>query len=396
MTMPARRVFLYVQHLLGIGHLKRAAALADGMTRAGLEVTLVSGGMPVPGLEIHAARCVQLAPASAADLSFKTLLDEHGQPVDDAWKALRRQQLMDAWSECAPHALVIELFPFGRRQMRFELLPLLDAARARSPRPWIISSVRDVLGGEQTDPARADQMLATFDRYFDHVLVHGDGALVPFERTFRHAGRLAGRMHYTGYVVGPAQSAGVGDTKATADGAQDGVLVSVGGGAVGQSLLEAAVQARPLTALHSQPWRLLAGVNAAEADLERLRILAQAQPGITIERFRSDFTRLLARCRVSVSQGGYNTVMEILQTGAPAVIVPFAGGSETEQSLRARLLADTGRVALVDEARLSPQALAEAIDRAAMWDAAGASPVRLDGARTAAALLCHWLESPAP
>jgi predicted glycosyltransferase len=42
---------------------------------------------------------------------------------------------------------VIELFPFGRRQMRFELLPLLEAARARSPRPWIISSVRDVLGG---------------------------------------------------------------------------------------------------------------------------------------------------------------------------------------------------------------------------------------------------------
>ena len=395
--MPAKRVLLYVQHLLGIGHLKRAAALADGMVRAGLEVTLVTGGMPVRGLELNATHCVQLAPASAADLSFKTLVDERGQPVDDAWKAMRCQQLMDAWLACKPDALVIELFPFGRRQMRFELLPLLEAARARSPRPWIISSVRDVLGGGQTDPARADQMLATFDRYFDHVLVHGDGALVPFERSFRHAGRLAGRMHYTGYVVGPEQPAGIGDaTPAAPAGAEGGVLVSVGGGAVGQRLLEVAVQARPLSALHAAPWRLLAGVNATEADLVRLRALAKAQPGITIERFRSDFTGLLACCRVSVSQGGYNTVMEILQARAPAVIVPFAGGSETEQSLRARLLADTGRIALVEEAGLSPQALALAIDRAAQWHAVGASPVHLDGARTAAALLCGWLERPAP
>ena len=395
--MRARRVLLYVQHLLGIGHLQRAAALADGMMRAGLEVTLVTGGMPVQGLEVHATHCVQLPPASAADLSFKTLLDVHGRPVDDAWKSLRRQQLMDAWSACEPDALVIELFPFGRRQMRFELLPLLEAARARSPRPWIISSVRDVLGGGQTDPARADQMLATFDRYFDHVLVHGDGALVPFERSFRHAGRLAGRMHYTGYVVGPPQPVAVGDTTQSATACADGgVLVSVGGGAVGQRLLETAVQARPLTLRPGEPWRLLAGVNAAAADLARLRALAGAQRGITIERFRSDFTRLLAHCRVSVSQGGYNTVMEVLQAGAPAVIVPFAGGAETEQTLRARLLADTGRVVVVEEPALSPQALAHAIDRAAQWDGDGAPPVNLDGARTAAALVRQWLEKPAP
>ena len=367
------------------------------MVRAGLEVTLVTGGMPVPGLALHATHCVQLPPASAADLSFRTLLDAHGQPVDEAWKDRRRERLMQVWSACAPDALVIELFPFGRRQMRFELLPLLEAARARAPRPWIISSVRDVLGGGQTDPARADQMLATFDRYFDHVLVHGDGALVPFERSFRHAGLLAGRMHYTGYVVAPAQPAGPGAPAGLATDPPDGeVLVSVGGGAVGQRLLEAAVQARPLTTLQAVPWRLLAGINAAEADLARLRVLAAAQPGVTIERFRSDFTRLLARCRLSVSQGGYNTVMEILQAGAPAVIVPFAGGAETEQTLRARLLADTGRVAVVEEPALGPQALAQAIDRALQWEAGRAPPVDLDGARTSAALLCRWLEGPAP
>jgi len=126
----SRRVFLYVQHLLGIGHLKRAATLADAMTRAGLEVTLASGGVPVPGLPINAARVVQLPPASAADTTFKTLLDEAGRPIDEAWRARRRDRLLEAWRAADAHALVIELYPFGRRQMRFELIPLLEAARA--------------------------------------------------------------------------------------------------------------------------------------------------------------------------------------------------------------------------------------------------------------------------
>ena len=161
MTKATGRVLFYVQHLLGIGHLKRAVALVDAMSRAGLEVTLVSGGVPVPGLPVHAAHTVQLPPASAGDLSFKTLLDVQGQPVDDDWKQVRRDQLMAAWERAAPDALVIELFPFGRRQMRFELLPLLDAAVGRTRRPVIVSSVRDVLGGGQAESFNADQFADT-------------------------------------------------------------------------------------------------------------------------------------------------------------------------------------------------------------------------------------------
>jgi predicted glycosyltransferase len=390
--MAARRVLFYVQHLLGIGHLRRAAALADGMTRAGLEVTLVTGGMPVPGLVINAAHCVQLAPASAADLSFKTLLDARGEPVDDAWKGARRQQLLDAWTGCRPDALVIELFPFGRRQMRFELLPLLDAAWARTPRPLIVSSVRDILGGGQADPARADQMLATFDRYFDHVLVHGDGALVPFERSFRHAGRLGSRLHYTGYVVGAPVETADALAQDPALSPDSEVLVSVGGGAVGQRLLEVALAARPLTSVRDRHWRLLAGVNMAEEDLARLQALAGAQQGVVVERYRADFTRLLSRCRLSVSQGGYNTVMEILQARAPAVVVPFAGGAETEQASRTRLLAERGWVETVEESGLDARTLALAIDRAARRRLDPAVTVALNGVANTAALLSGWLE----
>ena len=41
------RVFFYVQHLLGIGHLRRAATLARAMAAGGFDVLLVSGGAPM-------------------------------------------------------------------------------------------------------------------------------------------------------------------------------------------------------------------------------------------------------------------------------------------------------------------------------------------------------------
>ena len=350
--MSAPRVLVYVQHLLGSGHLRRAALLSEAMVRAGLDVTLVSGGLPVPGLRVSGVRLVQLPPVAAADMRFKSLVDAQGQPVDVQLQDARRDQLLALFKDLRPQALVIELFPFGRRQMRFELLPLLDAARTAQPAPVIVSSVRDVLGGSR-DPERQDRMLAYFERYFDHLLVHGDPALLPFERTFAPADRIGTRLHYTGYVVAPlpegasrgrrrrarsgrgagvgwrrcrgARLAGGGHPRPTADGACRAALAGAGrrgDGAVGL--------------------RRAARAGAAMCGRWHHRRAQSAR----ISR------RLLGRCRLSVSQAGYNTVMETLQAGARAVMVPFAGGAETEQALRAQVLAEQHWIDIVEESRI--------------------------------------------
>ncbi len=388
--MTARRVLLYVQHLLGIGHLKRSATLADAMTRAGLEVTFVSGGFEVPGLVVNASHIVQLPPAGAADLSFKVILDASGNPVDAQWKEQRTALLLEAWRVADPHVLLIELFPFGRRQMRFELVPLLDAASQAARRPVIVCSVRDILGGGQKDPARQDQMLELFERYFDQLLVHGDPSLIPFDETFRHVAQLGNRLHYTGYVVDRQPPALTAELVG-----KDEVIVSVGGGAVGLQLLQTAVRARALSVLSQHRWRLLAGNQINDADLQLLSVLAHTLggPGIVVERNRPDFAQLLANCRLSVSQGGYNTVMETLQAHAPAVIVPFAGGSETEQTLRARLLAQRGWIDVVQESALNPRSLAQAINRASQRVRLTGNVSQLDGAENSAAMVADWAQA---
>lgn len=364
------KVFFHVQHLLGTGHLRRAATLAQALRGAGFEVTLASGGTPVDGIPV-----LQLPPASS-DASFKHLLDERGRPVGEAWKARRREALLAAWRASGADVLLIELFPFGRRQLRFELLPLLEEARARAKRPLVVCSVRDLI---QQRPAREPEMLGTFQRYFDRLLVHGDPAVARFN--FGPVSKIAGKLHYTGYVVGDfSREKNIGSGE---------VLVSAGGGAVGRPILEAALAARPFTSLREHPWRLLGGVNAPEEHLASLR--SRAPSGVSVERTREDFTARLANCVLSVSQAGYNTVMETLAARARAVVVPFAGEGEAEQAMRTRLLVARGLVGMVEEGALNPRSLAAAIERALGRPRPAPGGIDLDGAAATARLIRKWL-----
>jgi len=370
----APRIALYVQHLLGIGHLRRAAALARSLADAGAEVLVLSGGVKVADVAFGGARVLQLPPCLAADSVFSALLDADGRVIDSDWKDRRRELLLKETAAFKPDALVIEMYPFGRRQFRFELLPLLYWAQNAGL--LVVSSVRDIL----VDKGRDDRVLEAADlvrRYFDLVLVHGDPRLVPFERTFPRAPAIADKLNYTGYVVEKPAVA------STADRSNGEVLVSAGGGAVGGPLFRAALAARRLSTLKERRWRFVAGRNLPEAEFAILEEAARIDPGIVVDRFRPDFTELLAACHVSLSQGGYNTVMELLALRTPAVIIPFAEGQESEQALRAALLAERGALDMLDGDDLDPALLAATLTRRAQ---AGALPIDLDldGARHSA------------
>jgi len=121
-------VLFYVQHLLGIGHLRRALLVVDALAREGIGVTFVSGGAPLPALSCSSAeRIVQLSPIRASDMGFKDLVDAEGRPIDEKLQSLRRAALLSALEAARPDVVIIEAFPFGRRAFRFELDPLINA-----------------------------------------------------------------------------------------------------------------------------------------------------------------------------------------------------------------------------------------------------------------------------
>jgi predicted glycosyltransferase len=377
----------YVQHLLGIGHVRRAFRLAEAVAREGIGVTVVSGGEPPAGTICpESVRIVQLAPIKSQDATFRNLVGPNGRAIDDKLREARRDALLAALDSTRPDVVVIEAFPFGRRAFRFEIEPLIEAARSRCPRPRVLCSVRDIV----VVPDETSRLRETIDRvraHFDFVLVHGDPTFIPLEASFSAASQIADRLIYTGYIGDPDQADGGAETT----GAEE-VLVSVGGGAVGGALLSTALDARRRGCLADLSWRLLAGPNLPEQTFERL---AEALPhNVVLERYRREFPQMLRRCRLSVSQAGYNTILDILASGAQAVVVPFASERETEQRMRAERLAAGGALELLPETQLTAEALTHAIERAIKRDRRMIS-VDIGGARRSAHLIANMIRDPA-
>lgn len=367
------KVLIYVQHLVGIGHLRRAQLLARAINDLGMEAVVVAGGRPAalfPGSRTH-----QLPPAHCSPEDFSTILDENDRPVTGDWKRRRSTQLLEHFDREQPEVLVIETFPFGRRQFRFELLPLLERARGRVGPPRVVCSIRDVL--QRRAPEREDDTVRLLNEMFDEVWVHGDPDWITLEQSFSRARDIVAGLRYTGYVS---------ETwRREAPERPEGVVVSAGGGAAGAGLMRCAARARRLSGVAALPWRFLVGGDVSPEQTAGLA--AEAGPGAVVEPVRPDFKALLAGCRVSISQLGYNTAVDLMQTGARAVVVPFEGRGETEQRTRAGVLARRGLVEVVLEADLSPRTLADAVDRAVEKSLSGPPAVSLDGAERGA----RWL-----
>lgn len=234
-------------------------------------------------------------------------------------------------------------------------------------------------------------MLERARKYFDAVLVHGDPNFVPFDQTFPQAREIADMIHYTGYVVTDRARRGSDETAAPGEEGklpgEDEVIVSSGGGAVSEPMLRAVLDAYPLSRANDTTWRVLVGHNLPQDRFDAL--VADAPQGMVVERARTDFPILLTRCRLSISQGGYNTIMEVLAANARAVMVPYAGGLETEQTLRTRLLAERGLIQTIAEEDLTPELLATAIDRALEMPRPADAGIDMNGARNTARIVAN-------
>ncbi|MFI5011009.1 MAG: glycosyltransferase [Hyphomicrobiales bacterium] len=371
----SHRVLIVVTHLLGVGHLARAALIARALGEGGAAVRLVSGGRPSATVDLGGLDVVQLPPVHCVGTDFKTLRTEDGGIAGPAYLESRREALLRAYVDLRPDVLVTELFPFGRRQLAEEFLALLEAARATHPRPAILCSIRDILQ-PPSKPQRAMQTLERLGRYYDGVLVHADESVISLDASWPVDKALARRLDYTGYVADRRRTQAL-----PLDGGNGGeIVVSGGGSAASLLLLAASIGAAKRD---TRRWRILVGHGVAEA--RYLELAAGAPANASVERARRDFPSLLHVADVSVSQAGYNTVIDILATGARSVLVPFEEGGEKEQRMRAERLAAQGRAALVTQAELGPKSLLAAIERVMILPQPGsAATIMLDGAGIAA------------
>lgn len=393
------KVVCYCQHVLGIGHLQRSLAICRALALRH-PTSLILGG-PATSVDTGSLPLLQL-PGLRMDEEFSGLIPcEEGRSLEEV-KAARQAMLLDYFRRERPDLLLTELYPFGRKAFRFELAPLLDGISDGSlPRCLCCCSVRDILVEKVEGREKFEGWTtATLNSRFAGVLVHADPRVVTLDETFGRLAEINIPLHYTGYVTGDVS--GDGGDESGSDGsrqrlrqqlalapAEQLIVASIGGGTVGHALLTAACQAFPLIRQrHPARLQIFTGPYCPESELTELARLTT--PGITVERYTGHFADWLAAADLSLSMAGYNTVMNLLQAGVPALVYPFT--QNREQAMRIERLAAKSALLALGEGDLAPERLA-GLMLAQLRRERYRPAVDLDGAAESCRQLERWYEA---
>ncbi len=335
-----RRLLCYCQSLMGLGHLARTATLLESLSQL-FDITLLLGG-PAPsdvylpdGITIIQLPAIEEKPPGTVQDS----LDIRSPDV-----ILHRRQRLAAHTATttAPDVVLIELFPFGRKKFTPEILGLIKAARVAGRNPIVLSSVRDILvRGRSNQQAHDDRARDVLMKHFDGVLVHVDQQFARLAETFKPRHPVSIPVYHTGFVVRNRS------TRKRRVGEAQQLVVSSGGGRYGEPLLRSALRA--YQGMDNAPrLKLIAGPMLPAESFGQLLKASQNTDGVHVVRSVPDLPAELAVAVGSVSQAGYNTTMEVLVSGVPALLVPFVSPTDDEQSRRARRLADLGLIRVLE------------------------------------------------
>lgn len=368
------RILFYSQHVLGIGHFFRSMEIARAL--APHDVLFVEGGDPLRDFTPppHVRRV--LLPPIMMDPGFSRVEGHEGE-LDYLWRE-RSEMLLHEYASFRPDRIVTELFPFGRRMFRHELLPLLDVARSSRPDTVVACSLRDILVEKSDRQKYETRVLDILNSYYDLLLIHADPRVVDLEETFSRTAEISIPMMYTGFVARRAPP------KRRHRERRKVIVASTGGGRVGGDLLRAVIRGfRRLTG-DDLELRVFLGPFMEEADRSALAELASADRRIALCPFAHDFLAELAEADLSVSMAGYNTCMDILTSRVPALVYPFP--QNREQFMRAGRLEKLGLLRVLNN--LSDDHLTRAMEALLLApDVPGPHALDLDGSVKTAHLL---------
>jgi predicted glycosyltransferase len=356
-----KRIMFYCQHILGMGHLVRSREIVRGLTKD-FQVCFINGGEIIQGFEIPAGVEVINLPVIKTDPEFTEL-----QVVDDAFslseaKEIRKNRLLEIFNKFQPDILIVELFPFGRRRFSFELIPLLELAKSNKGATKIVSSLRDIVVVKPEKQVKHEEKVCNLiNQYFDILLVHSDPELVPLEATFSRVNDLKCQVYYTGYIVQepPTNPILTDEDWEIIKSDKPLILASVGGGRFGHELLECVVNTAPfLEKVLPHHIQVFTGPFIPNSKFKQLQEMAKFSKNIYVRRYTPYLLNYMKKADLSINMSGYNTIMNILTTGVRAMILPFTGNQDREQTIRAEKLSNLGVVKFINHNYLQPDYLA--------------------------------------
>ncbi len=373
------KILFYCQHSLGMGHLVRSLALAESLAKD-FKLVLLSGGRFPKKMRVPENVEIRNLPPLGVDQDHQLISCDKRRSVERA-KFLRKEIILKTFHQLKPEIVLLELFPFGRKKFAGEILPLLDAARGNAK---IVCSLRDILVGNRRDQERFEQKaVATANQFFDAVLIHSDANFAKFADSLKTNAALQIPQFYTGFVVPNAKSQNVKKFKTGAK----KIIVSAGGGIVGETLLRTAIKAHKiLSKTETVETKILAGLFLPKEIFQKLKVETRAIKGLEVIRFVQNLRGEMAKSDVSVSQCGYNTAFDILLSRVSAIVVPYRENGEDEQKIRAEKLEKMKALRVLDSADLNDENLANEIRKSFDFQPAEFS-LDIEGGKNSAKIL---------
>lgn len=395
------RIVHYCQHVLGMGHFFRSLEIDKALSEH--EVTLITGGAPLSMEYPEHVQVVEL-PALSMDENFGTFV--HTEPDGSkralseqevaAIKAQRATMLTETLIALQPDIFLVELFPFGRKQFSFELMPVLELAQQNTfPYMYTVCSVRDILVEKANQQQFEERVISILNTYFDAVLVHTDPAVITLGATFSRINDITIPVYDTGYITPRPQFTHPDITRKLLAIApeQPFILGSIGSGSVHPEIMEQ-LAAASINLSPTLPHSLLisTGPFMSQEYQSRIRNLCTPHAHITVTDFLPDFINYLSAADLSVSMAGYNTTMNLLAVNTYGLVYPF--DQNREQRLRSANLEQLGALQILEQEAMAPELLSKQLEHCLT----NPSPppqhkVDLDGAAESARLLERLVSS---
>lgn len=358
-------VMTYSHDGIGLGHMRRNSAIAARLVQTVPNVNvLMLVGCP-KGLMFD-------SPSGVDSVKLPSILKVATNtwrprtltiPVEQA-RNLRASLIQQSIRIMRPQVFLVDHVPGG---VWNELLPTLRMLRALPHPPKVVLGLRDILDAPEVvrETWTREGLYDLISEFYDDVLVYGRREIFDTVAEYGLTRAASANVRYCGYLCAEEPCEGrdairrclVGDSRNKL------TVVTAGGGADAYPMIAATLDALiELGSSRCPEVVLITGPLMTRDDRARLQAKVGDLPVRVLTAVPNQHSYLNAADLV-ITMGGYNTLIETIGLGKPAIVIPRTGPS-AEQTMRARLFDSLGLVQTIGLEEATPARLAQAIEDA--------------------------------
>ncbi|RMD98237.1 MAG: hypothetical protein D6814_07935 [Calditrichaeota bacterium] len=260
-----------------------------------------------------------------------------------------------------PQVMVIDRDPL---QMPKEMKRNLGFMREVMPKTQLIWSLPDVLGDPQmiTQAWEQGKAYKTLHHYTDEIWIYGAKEIFDATEQYKFPETLRKKTLFTGYFKAPALPAQQKPKDLTDLHLEKPfVVVTAGSGVRGSRLIETYMKLLSSAGDHF-PFQsvVITGPMMHSRKKGELRERAASLPNVIFHRYSKHILQYIKYADLVISNGGYNTLCEILSYNKKAILIPDAEPPQ-EHLLRAQIFHQLGYVDLLPMNQLTVEKLGEKI-----------------------------------